>query len=133
MSSIFTQIINGDIPSYKVYETDRFIAILDINPNTKGHTLCIPKEETNIIFDMASKDYLDLMQFTYQVAQAIGKTIPCKRVGMAVVGLEVPHVHVHLIPINEMHEMTFQTKKQVSPEEMQAIAKAIHDSILINI
>ncbi|MCV2504026.1 MAG: HIT domain-containing protein, partial [Neisseriaceae bacterium] len=76
MASIFTQIINGEIPSYKVYETEKFIATLDVNPNTKGHTLCIPKEESNKIFEMESKDYLDLMQFTYQVAQAIGKTIP---------------------------------------------------------
>ncbi|MBN3859050.1 HIT domain-containing protein [Neisseriaceae bacterium PsAf] len=129
MASIFTQIINGEIPSYKVYETEKFIATLDVNPNTKGHTLCIPKEESNKIFEMESKDYLDLMQFTYQVAQAIGKTIPCERVGMAVVGLEVPHVHVHLIPINEMHEMTFQTKTEVSPEEMQKIAQAIHENI----
>jgi len=98
MATVFTKIIEGEIPSYKVAETDSFFAFLDINPNTKGHTLCIPKKEVNKIFDLDEETYLGLMAFSRRVAIAIEKSIACERVGMSVIGLEVPHVHVHLIP-----------------------------------
>ncbi|MDX1317174.1 MAG: HIT family protein, partial [Xanthomarina gelatinilytica] len=104
MASIFSKIISGEIPSYKIAETDDFLAFLDINPNAKGHTLCIPKKEVNKIFDLDETTYLNLMAFSRKVAIAIEKAIPCKRVGMSVVGLEVPHVHVHLIPLNSMED-----------------------------
>lgn len=125
MSSIFTKIVNGEIPAYKIAEDDNFLAFLDVNPNSKGHTLCIPKKEINKIFDMDEELYLGLMQFSYKVAHAIEKTVPCKRVGMAVVGLEVPHVHVHLIPLNEMDEMRFINKVKLEKEEFEALAADI--------
>ncbi len=125
MASIFTKIIQGEIPCYKVAEDENFIAFLDINPNTKGHTLCVPKEEIDKIFDMGELPYLELMQFSRKVAIAIGKTVPCKRVGMAVVGLEVPHVHVHLIPLNEMDDMRFSKKAIMTEEEFESLASAI--------
>ncbi|AXG74116.1 HIT family protein [Flavobacterium arcticum] len=125
MSSIFTKIVNGEIPAYKIAEDDNFLAFLDVNPNAKGHTLCIPKKEINKIFDMDEALYLGLMQFSYKVANAIEKTVPCKRVGMAVVGLEVPHVHVHLIPLNEMDEMRFIDKVKLEKEEFETIAASI--------
>ncbi|MDO4729159.1 MAG: HIT family protein [Bacteroidota bacterium] len=126
MSSIFTKIINKEIPAHIVAENDKFIAFLDVNPNAKGHTLCVPKQEINRIFDMDKELYLELMNFSHQVANAIQKTIPCKRVGMAVIGLEVPHVHVHLIPLNQMSEMTFQHKVSLSQEEFAQIARDIN-------
>ncbi|OIQ17646.1 MAG: HIT family protein [Flavobacterium sp. MedPE-SWcel] len=129
MSSIFTKIVNGEIPAYKIAEDDNFLAFLDVNPNAKGHTLCIPKKEINKIFDMDEKLYLDLMQFSYKVAHAIEKTVPCKRVGMSVVGLEVPHVHVHLIPLNEMDEMRFINKVKLEKEEFEALAKNINSNL----
>lgn len=129
MSSIFTKIINREIPAHVVAENDKFIAFLDVNPNAKGHTLCVPKQEINKIFDMDKELYLELMAFSYDVAQALEKTVPCKRVGMAVVGLEVPHVHVHLIPLNEMKEMTFQHKVTLSQEEFKDLAAAIASKI----
>ncbi len=129
MSSIFTKIVNGEIPSYKIAEDDNFLAFLDVNPNAKGHTLCIPKKEINKIFDMDEELYLGLMQFSYKVAHALEKTVPCKRVGMAVVGLEVPHVHVHLIPLNEMDEMRFINKVKLEKEEFEALAKSISEKI----
>ena len=123
--SIFTKIINGEIPSYKVAENDEFIAFLDINPNAKGHTLCVPKQEINKIFDMDKGLYTRLMEFSYDVAQAIEKAVPCKRVGVAVVGLEVPHVHVHLIPLQEMQDIQFKNKVSLSNEEFAATAALI--------
>ena len=102
MPTLFTKIINGEIPAYKVAEDDKFLAFLDIRPNTKGHTLCIPKEEVNKIFDLDEETYMGLMAFSRKVAKGLEKAIPCKRIGMAVVGLEVPHVHVHLIPLHNM-------------------------------
>ena len=125
MSSIFTKIINGEIPAYKVAEDDNYLAFLDVNPNAKGHTLCIPKQEINKIFDMEEDHYLGLMKFSRKVAKALEKTVPCKRVGVAVIGLEVPHVHVHLIPLNEMDEMRFVNKVKLEKEEFEALAKAI--------
>ncbi|KAF2515771.1 HIT family protein [Flavobacterium salilacus subsp. salilacus] len=129
MSSIFTKIINGEIPAYKIAEDDNFLAFLDVNPNAKGHTLCIPKKEINKIFDMDEALYLGLMQFSYKVANAIEKTVPCKRVGMAVVGLEVPHVHVHLIPLNEMDEMRFINKVKLEKEEFETLASSIKKNL----
>jgi len=127
MSSIFTKIITGEIPCYKVAENDDFIAFLDINPNAKGHTLCVPKKEIDKIFDMDKAHYARLMDFAYDVAQAIEKAIPCKRVGMAVVGLEVPHVHVHLIPLQTMDDMRFEKKEILTQEEFAQVAQSISE------
>ena len=123
--SIFTKIINGEIPSYKVAENNDFIAFLDINPNAKGHTLVVPKKEENKIFDLSKDEYSSLMDFSYNVAKALEKTIACKRIGMSVIGLEVPHVHVHLIPINVMADMQFQQKVKMSNDEFVELAKKI--------
>ena len=127
MASIFTKIINGDIPSYKVAESEDFIAFLDVNPNAKGHTLCVPKVEVDKIFDLDKDTYGKLMEFSRTVALAIGKAIPCKRVGMTVIGLEVPHVHVHLIPLNTMDDARFVNKVKLEKDEFEAIAKSISD------
>ena len=129
MSSIFTKIVNGEIPAYKIAEDDNFLAFLDVNPNAEGHTLCIPKKEIDKIFDMDDELYLGLMKFSKKIAIALEKTVPCKRVGMAVVGLEVPHAHVHLIPLNEMDEMRFQNKVSLSKEEFETLAKKIHANL----
>lgn len=129
MASIFTKIINGEIPCYKVAEDANHIAFLDINPNAKGHTLCIPKQEINRVFDMDEDGYLALMQFSRKVAIALEKAVPCKRVGVSIIGLEVPHVHVHLIPLNEMKEMTFQHKIKMTEDEFSALAKSIHSKL----
>jgi len=129
MASIFTKIISGEIPSYKVAETDDFIAFLDINPNAKGHTLCVPKKEVDKVFDLDEDTYLNLMKFSRKVAKAIEKTVPCKRVGVAVIGLEVPHVHVHLIPLNTMSEMTFQHKVSLTSNEFSALAASIQQNL----
>lgn len=123
--SIFTKIIQGEIPSYKIAEDDYFYAFLDINPNAKGHTLVVPKREENKLFDLSTEEYSGLMAFSYRVAKAIEKSITCERVGMSVIGLEVPHVHVHLIPINEMADMQFQKKVHLSTEEFQEVAAKI--------
>lgn len=125
MASVFSKIISGELPAYKVAETENFLAFLDIQPNTKGHTLCIPKVEVDKIFDLDEETYMGLMAFSRKVALAIEKVIPCKRIGMAVVGLEVPHVHVHLIPLNSMKDTRFDLKVKVSPEEFQEIAANI--------
>jgi len=125
MSSIFTKIIKGEIPCYKIAEDDDFLAFLDVNPNAKGHTLCVPKQEIDKIFDMENDLYLGLMQFSKKIAIALEKTVPCKRIGMAIIGLEVPHAHVHLIPLNEMDEMRFQKKVSMTKEEFETLAKSI--------
>jgi histidine triad (HIT) family protein len=129
MSSIFTKIINGEIPCYKIAEDENFLAFLDVNPNAKGHTLCIPKQEINKIFEMEDDLYIGLMQFSKKIAVALEKTVPCKRIGMAVVGLEVPHAHVHLIPLNEMDEMRFQNKVTLSKDEFEALAASIKTNL----
>ncbi len=129
MSTIFTKIISGEIPAYKVAEDDRYLAFLDINPNAVGHTLCIPKQETNKLFDLSEEDYLGLMAFSRKVAIGLEKAVACKRVGVAVIGLEVPHVHVHLIPLQEMDDMRFQRKVTLSKETFEATANAIRTKI----
>ena len=129
MSSIFTKIIYGEIPCYKIAEDENFLAFLDVNPNAKGHTLCIPKQEINKIFEMDDDLYLGLMQFSKKIAVALEKTVPCKRIEMAVIGLEVPHAHVHLIPLNEMDEMRFQNKVSLSKDEFEALAASIKTNL----
>ena len=129
MSSIFTKIVNGEIPCYKIAEDDNFLAFLDVNPNAKGHTLCIPKQEIDKIFDIEDELYLGLMKFSKKIAIALEKTVSCKRVGMAVVGLEVTHAHVHLIPLNEMDEMRFLNKVFLSKEEFETLAKEIQSNL----
>ena len=125
MASIFTKIISGEIPSYKIAETENYFAFLDINPNSKGHTLCIPKKEVDKLFDLPEEEYLGLMVFSRRIALAIKKAVPCKRVGMTVIGLEVPHAHVHLIPLNTMENARFIQKEKLTEDEFKAIAKRI--------
>ena len=125
MTSIFTKIINNEIPCYKVAETENCFAFLDINPNAEGHTLCIPKQEVDNLFDLDTKLYNELMMFSKKVAKALKKAIPCERVAMSVIGLEVPHAHDHLIPINEMKDVTFRNKVTFSKNEFQDIANNI--------
>ena len=110
MASIFSKIISGEIPSYKIHEDESFLAFLDINPNAEGHTLCIPKKEIDNIFDLDDKTLSELIIFSKKIANAIKKAVVCERVGLSVIGLEVPHVHVHLIPINNMNDMSFDSK-----------------------
>lgn len=127
MATIFTKIINGEIPCYKVAENDRFFAFLDINPLVKGHTLVVPKQEVDYIFDLNDKDLADMHVFAKSVAIAIKKVIPCKRVGMAVMGMEVPHAHIHLIPINKESDMIISNPKlKLSSEEFKTIADSIN-------
>lgn len=125
MSSIFTKIINGEIPCYKVAENENFLAFLDVNPNAEGHTLVVPKKEVNKLFELDRETYQGLMDFSYTVAKALEKAVPCKRIGMAVIGLEVPHVHVHLIPLNQMSDATFGKKISLTKEEFVAFAEKI--------
>ncbi len=129
MSSIFSKIIKGEIPCYKIAENDNFFAFLDINPNAVGHTLCIPKEEVDKITDLDDATYTGLMAFSRNVGKAIESTIDCKRVAFTVIGLEVPHVHVHLIPLNTMQDATFLNKVSLTKEEFEATAKKIRAKI----
>jgi histidine triad (HIT) family protein len=130
MSSIFSKIIAGEIPAYKVAETDQFIAFLDILPLAKGHVLCIPKKEIDYIFDMEDTDYLALMSFSKKVAKGIKQVIPCKKVGVAVIGLEVPHAHVHLIPMNTVQDMNFSNPRLTfTKEEYLQIVEIISAAI----
>ena len=126
--SIFTKIITGEIPSYKVAEDSNFIAFLDINPNAKGHTLVVPKKEVNKIFDLSKEEYTQLMDFSYRVAKALEKTVVCKRIGMSVIGLEEPHVHVHLIPLNAMADIQFAQKVKLTNDEFISLSKSISDN-----
>jgi histidine triad (HIT) family protein len=128
MSSIFSRIVKGEIPCYKIAEDENFLAFLDVNPNAIGHTLCIPKKEIDKIFDLEEDTYLGLMKFSKKIAVALEKTVPCKRIGMAVIGLEVPHAHIHLIPLNEMDEMRFQNKVTLTSIEFEDLAKAIQEN-----
>ena len=126
MASIFSKIVAGEIPCYKIAENDSYLAFLDVFPLKKGHALVIPKKETDYIFDLESADYAGLMDFSKQVAIALKKAVPCRRVSMHVVGLEVPHAHVHLIPINTMSDCNFANEKlKFSKEEFEETAKQI--------
>jgi histidine triad (HIT) family protein len=126
MESIFSKIIAGDIPSYKVAETLEYLAFLDVNPLTEGHVLVIPKKEVDYIFDLDSETYVGLMMFAQIVAVALKKAISCQRIGVSVIGLEVPHAHIHLIPINSMDDMNFSRPKlKFTEEELEAIAEKI--------
>lgn len=129
MASIFTKIISGEIPSYKVAENDEFFAFLDINPNAKGHTLVVPKKEVNRLFDLDETTYSNLMVFSRKVAIALEKVVSCERIGMSVIGLEVPHVHVHLIPLNAMEDIQFKKKVSLSPKEFEEIAYSISEAL----
>ena len=126
MSTIFTKIIKGDIPSYKIAENDKYFAFLDINPLAKGHTLVIPKKETDYIFDIEDEELGGLLVFAKKVGRAIEKVIQCKRIGVTVIGLEVPHAHIHLIPLNTLYDMDFkQPKLKFTNEEFEETAKQI--------
>ena len=126
MATIFSRIVNGEIPSYKVAEDDRFYAFLDINPLAKGHTLVVPKQEIDYLFDLDDDLLAGMMVFSKKVARAIEKAVPCKRIGVAVLGLEVPHAHIHLVPLNEESDISFSRPKlQLSEEEMASIAEKI--------
>jgi len=130
MASIFTKIINGEIPCYKIAEDDRYFAFLDIGPLTKGHTLVITKTEVDYIFDLDDETLAGLHLFAKKVAKAIQATVPCKRIGVAVLGLEVPHAHIHLIPLNQESDMRFTNPRlKLSPEEMEELANAIRNKI----
>lgn len=118
MASIFSRIVAGDIPAYKIAENEKFLAFLDVNPLAKGHTLVIPKVEIDYIFDIEDPDYLELMAFAKRVAIALRKSVPCIRVGVAVIGLEVPHAHIHLIPLNTMSDINFSLPKLTLPVEV---------------
>ena len=126
MSSIFSKIIKGEIPGYKIAEDENYFAFLDINPLVKGHTLVVPKQETDYIFDLSDDLYKGFWSFSKYVGKAIEQAIPCNRIGITVIGLEVPHAHIHLIPINKMADMNFANpKKSFSKEEMEVTAAAI--------
>jgi histidine triad (HIT) family protein len=126
MAGIFARIASGEIPSYKIAEDDRFFAFLDINPLAKGHTLVIPKQEIDYLFDMDEEMYKDLWQFAMKVAKAIKQVVPCIKVGVAVIGLEVPHAHIHLVPLNTMEDINFLRPKLAFPaDEMKQLTKEI--------
>ena len=131
MASVFTRIISGEIPSYKIAEDDRFYAFLDISPLAKGHTLVVPKQETDYIFDIDDAQHKDLWDFAKRVAKAVKSAVPCKRIGIAVIGLEVPHAHIHLIPMNKVGDMNFASPKLSFPsEEMEEIAQKIRSQFI---
>ena len=126
MASIFTKIVNGEIPAYKIAEDENFLAFLDVMPLAKGHTLVIPKKEVDLIFDLDSEEYKNLWAFAQQVAKKVGKAIPCVRVGVAVVGLAVPHAHIHLVPLNNIEDLNFKNERlKLSPEEYKEIQEAV--------
>lgn len=128
MASIFSKIAAGEIPSYKIAENDKYFAFLDINPLSKGHTLVIPKLEVDYLFDLPLDEYLGLMTFAKEVAAKIEKSIPCKRIGIAVIGLEVPHAHIHLVPLNSEKDINFANPKlKLTQQEFDEIAKAIRE------
>ena len=125
MPSIFTRIVNGEIPCYKIAETKDYFAFLDVRPQQLGHTLVIPKKEIDYIFDMDDKLLKGMMVFAKRVAKAVEKTVPCKRIGIAVVGLEVPHAHIHLMPLNTVSDLGFGKNLTISADEMKALANEI--------
>ena len=129
MSSIFTKIVNGEIPCYKIAEDGNYLAFLDVMPLAKGHTLVIPKKEVDLIFDLESEDFKNLWGFAQQVAKKVGAAMPCVRVGVAVIGLEVPHAHIHLVPMNTMQDLNFGNERlKLSPEEYEEIQNKIINS-----
>ncbi|EPL7680152.1 HIT family protein [Elizabethkingia anophelis] len=126
MSSIFTKIVNGEIPAYKIMEDEKHLAFLDVMPLVEGHTLVIPKKEIDLIFDLDSEEFKELFSFAQKVAKKVGAAIPCKRVGIAVIGLEVPHAHIHLVPLQHLHDIDFSRERlKLSPEEYQKIQEKI--------
>lgn len=125
MASIFSKIVAGEIPSYKCAEDENYYAFLDINPVNAGHTLVIPKHEVNYIFDLDDQEYAGLWRFARKVATALKAAVPCKRIGVAVLGLEVPHCHIHLVPLNQESDMDFHNKKTLPAEQMQEIASKV--------
>ena len=129
MSSIFSKIVNGEIPCYKIDEDDKCLAFLDINPNSYGHTLCILKREEDYIFDLKDDEYVSLMNFSKKIAKAIKKSVNCKRVSMSVVGLEVPHVHVHLIPINKMGDLNFSNNLDLDKNSFKEVCNKIKSNL----
>lgn len=129
MASIFSKIVAGEIPCHKIAETDDFLAFLDVFPCAVGHTLVIPKREIDYLFDMEDKHYMGLMAFAKKIEPAIRKAVPCKRIGVAVIGLEVPHAHVHLIPLNSMADMNFNSKLKLSQEELAETAEKIRKNL----
>lgn len=130
MASIFTKIIQGEIPSYKIAENETFFAFLDISPLAKGHTLVVPKQETDYLFDLEDDLLSEMMVFSKKVSKAIEKTIPCSRIGVAVIGLEVPHAHIHLVPISGMGDLNFSNPKlELTTEEFQEVAAAIRGNM----
>lgn len=129
MTSIFSRIVAGEIPAYKVAENEKFLAFLDAFPVAKGHLLVIPKEETDYLFDLNNEQYIELMLFAKSLVPALEKTIPCKRIGMSIIGLEVPHVHIHLIPLNSMKDADFSNKIQLTKEEFIDIAEQIKQNL----
>jgi histidine triad (HIT) family protein len=130
MASIFTKIVQGEIPAHKVAETEKYLAFLDVNPLVQGHVLVIPKKEVDYLFDLEDEEYAELMLFAKIVASGIKKAVPCKRVGVAVIGLEVPHVHVHLVPLNQMNDINFsRAKLSPSQEELALTATKIREAI----
>ena len=129
MSSIFTKIIRGDLPCYKIDENDDCFAFLDINPNSRGHTLCILKKEIDYIFDLSSEDYQKLMNFSRKIAIALKKSVNCKRIALSVVGLEVPHVHVHLIPLESMSDMNFNRSIKLDDNDFKSLVKKIKSNL----
>ena len=130
MSSIFTKIINNEIPSFKVAEDEKYLAFLDAFPLAYGHVLVVPKKETDYLFDLDSEEYLGLWKFSQKIAKAMDKVIVCQRIGVAVIGLEVPHAHVHLVPINGVSDINFEKpKKQFSDEKMKEIANKIRQAL----
>ena len=134
MSTVFTKIVQGEIPSYKLAEDDRFYAFLDINPLAKGHALVIPKQETDYLFDLPPALLGDLFQFAQRVAGAIRRSVPCKRIGVVVLGLEVPHAHIHLVPLNSESDVDFRKPKlKLLPEEMTALAGKISSAYELSV
>ena len=130
MASIFSKIINDEIPAYKILENENFLAFLDIFPLAKGHVLVIPKKEIDCLFDISSDEYGELWKFAQQVAKAMDKVIDCKRIGVAVIGLEVPHAHIHLVPLNNVSDINFERPKlSFSEEEMNEVAQNIRKAI----
>ena len=130
METIFTKIVKGEIPSYKIAETENCFAFLDISPIAKGHTLVIPKKQIDYIFDLDNELLSELMTFAKVVAKALEKVVPSKKIGISVIGLEVPHAHVHLVPMNELHDMDFKKERlKISDEEYRRLAKEIAENI----